>query len=332
MPPDDMVRFTSGQARVSELVDLVLLQLLTAGQRPAPRAAARRRRNAHLHKGNPPRAGENVEKRKEACWRAQVRVSAMEEKWFNAVASDKRSVVSLLLDDGADVNARLSPSLRTALHVAIDMNMEALVDQLLTVPNINVNIADVNGLTPLHLAASFGHTTIVEKLLAHGAAVDAVDSNGLSSLHSATFFGRLPACDALIAKGANSGLVSKGGKTALSLAEDSGNFLLVGLLKKNTKSGSAREDELPPLEPMRVVADDMPALERAGESAASKFEAKAKPVAAKKETKKSEEKPAVISSEIVGVNADTMWTPTDTYSSLKKKLDLANAIIGKLKK
>jgi multisubunit Na+/H+ antiporter MnhE subunit len=42
-------------------------------------------------------------------------------------------------------------------------------------------------------------------------------------------------------------------------------------------------------------------------------------------------KKAEISSEIVDINSDTQWTPTDTYGSLKRKLELANQIIAQLK-
>jgi ankyrin repeat protein len=46
------------------------------------------------------------------------------------------------------------------------------------------------GWTPLHLSTYFGHRSVAEQLLAHGADVNAVNDAGDTPLHKAAFIGR----------------------------------------------------------------------------------------------------------------------------------------------
>ena len=62
--------------------------------------------------------------------------------------------------------------------------------------------------------------------------------------------------------------------------------------------------------------DDMPALEPTGPQ----------------QTQVQPQRPREqLTTEVVDIDADTQWTPTDTYGSTKKKLELANRIIEQLK-
>lgn len=49
----------------------------------------------------------------------------------------------------------------TALHLATQGNFEQLVGQLLALPDISPNVADADGLTPLHWAATKGRVPSV---------------------------------------------------------------------------------------------------------------------------------------------------------------------------
>ncbi|CAN0222853.1 unnamed protein product, partial [Ectocarpus sp. 4 AP-2014] len=57
------------------------------------------------------------------------------------------------------------------------------------------------GRTPLHRAASAGHTEVVLRLLAHGVAVDSTDSRRATPLHLAARGGHSGAAQALVREG-----------------------------------------------------------------------------------------------------------------------------------
>lgn len=80
-----------------------------------------------------------------------------------ATAHDREDVVELLLEYGADVNAR-SDGGWTPFHNACDQGCEKIVRVLLDA-GADFNSQLLNGMTPLHLAAQTGHTDVVKCLL-----------------------------------------------------------------------------------------------------------------------------------------------------------------------
>lgn len=100
-----------------------------------------------------------------------------------AIVGRHPSVVVLLLDAGADANAR-EPPLGPALHAA------ALTGQADTVRRLIAAGADVHAVdewqtTALHAAARVGSLTAVEALLAADANPHALDAHGRAPLHHA---------------------------------------------------------------------------------------------------------------------------------------------------
>lgn len=81
-----------------------------------------------------------------------------------------------------------------------------------------VNDRGTLGLTPLHLAAWYGHTDVVELLLRNGAQVDAKDKRGMTPLYWAAAEGNKQTVQLLIAEGANANAKDNDGKTALDRA------------------------------------------------------------------------------------------------------------------
>jgi hypothetical protein len=73
------------------------------------------------------------------------------------------SIVKLLLDNGADVNARIGKG-PTSLHLAAEGNYEYIAKLLLS-HGADVNIGDIEDLTPLHYAAEDGRINIVKLFL-----------------------------------------------------------------------------------------------------------------------------------------------------------------------
>ncbi|XP_010222738.1 PREDICTED: receptor-interacting serine/threonine-protein kinase 4 [Tinamus guttatus] len=83
-----------------------------------------------------------------------------------ASRSGHLATTKLLVEGGADVLAR-GPSNRTALHLAAENGHSEVVEELVSLGNIDVS--DEEGFTALHLAVRGGHTKAVEALLKHGA-------------------------------------------------------------------------------------------------------------------------------------------------------------------
>ncbi|KAH7173109.1 hypothetical protein DER46DRAFT_596919 [Fusarium sp. MPI-SDFR-AT-0072] len=86
-----------------------------------------------------------------------------------------RVIVKLLLEEGADIEAKDSQFGRTPLSWATGNGHEAIV-KLLLEKDANVESKDKYGWAPLSLAAENGHEAIVKLLLEKGANVEAKDS------------------------------------------------------------------------------------------------------------------------------------------------------------
>lgn len=76
----------------------------------------------------------------------------------------------------------------TIVHLAASKGDERLIRNLLA-RNLNFQIRNNHGFTPLARAARRGHRKIVEQLIAAGAKVDELDNRGLTALHCAAYPG-----------------------------------------------------------------------------------------------------------------------------------------------
>ena len=98
----------------------------------------------------------------------------------DAVRFARMKIVRLLLDNGAEVNARAEHG-GTALQSAAALENEEIVRLLLekgASPNGITTSSSVNCDTPLHVAARTGNFTIVSLMLETGADIQARDKNG----------------------------------------------------------------------------------------------------------------------------------------------------------
>ena len=73
-------------------------------------------------------------------------------------------VVSILQSHKGDPNLPLGPGGGGPLHQAVGAGHAHLVTLLLSHPNIDPNMADSAGVTPVHLAASQGRDKIVRMM------------------------------------------------------------------------------------------------------------------------------------------------------------------------
>lgn len=125
-------------------------------------------------------------------------------------------MVVLLLKRGADVNVVNAQDGKTALYHAARQSNLCLM-QMLIARGAKVNVADHEGVTPLHQAA-WNDEDCTRLLLDHGAKMDVQDSTGQTPLHAAVIIRRVETVQLLLERGANPNLRSKKGETPLLLA------------------------------------------------------------------------------------------------------------------
>jgi ankyrin repeat protein len=131
-------------------------------------------------------------------------------------------ITKYLIEQGCDVN-ELCEMLYTPLHYAvIDNNI--LIAHLLLENKANINLQNISGDTPLHIAKT---TEMVELLINYGADVNACDVNNSTPLHICK---SVEIAKVLIDKGANVNATNKYGNSPLHLID---NIEIIKLLIKN---------------------------------------------------------------------------------------------------
>lgn len=119
------------------------------------------------------------------------------------------------------------------------------VAAILSMDNRLTRVLDADGWTPLHLAAHYGHTDVVETLLANNADVNARSGNAMRNqpLHAAAAGRRVEAARLLIESGADVNGTQAGGFVPLHSAAQNGDLALVQLLLSRGADVNARSDD-----------------------------------------------------------------------------------------
>jgi len=143
-----------------------------------------------------------------------------------AVSEKNAAEVQLLLDAGADPNARYTDTagkLRKAPAVqfaAANGSVEML--RLLAKAGADLNAADATGLTPLMAAAFMGHTDVIDALLKAGAALEGRDEAGYTALTFASNAGKAAVVKHLLAAGADANARDRDDSTPIMFAAQAG--------------------------------------------------------------------------------------------------------------
>jgi uncharacterized protein len=170
------------------------------------------------------------------------------EDFFIAIKRDDGRAVKSLLARGFDPNTR-DPEGQHGLYLALREPSPDAAQALLEAPKLDVNIlnakgesplmiavikgqqdvagqliekgADVNktGWTPLHYAATTGHTGLIAMLIENHAFIDAESPNGTTPLMMAAMYGSIDAVKLLLAEGADTTMKNQQGLTAIQFAQ-----------------------------------------------------------------------------------------------------------------
>lgn len=144
-------------------------------------------------------------------------------------------------DSPGSNSPKVSPAAQPATSGAVTSTCESLehvvasgqvsdLESLLETKPDPVNCRDTRRWTPLHYAAFNGQTTMIQTLVAHGAAVDATDKDGATPLHVAASSGHADAIEALLQSGARLNALDHYGDTPLQNAASAGSVSATDVL------------------------------------------------------------------------------------------------------
>lgn len=119
---------------------------------------------------------------------------------------------------------------RTTLSIVAELGNDAMLWTLIEDDSSKVNLADIDGRTPLSYAAGNGHTLTVDHLLENGGFADVADINKRTPLSWAAASGHISTSQLLLDNNANPNSRDVDGKTPLIYACANGHKELVAQL------------------------------------------------------------------------------------------------------
>ncbi|XP_068211652.1 transient receptor potential cation channel subfamily A member 1-like [Palaemon carinicauda] len=140
----------------------------------------------------------------------------------------------LLLEKGASPIEPCSGGL-TPLHLAADKGSTSVCEVLLSKKEVQVSQENDSKVTPLHMAALHGSTDVCQMLIRRGARLTAVDAEGRTALHVASAEGHANVVKFLSKKGLSSKLRDDTGSCALHLAAAKGSIKCCEVLVSSAK-------------------------------------------------------------------------------------------------
>ena len=170
---------------------------------------------------------------------------------FTATQGNCHEIVELLVRRGANVNLGLLDDTTPLSLAAFKGNIE-VVKQLLRASDIRVNQRTKEDTSALFYASQQGHIGVVELLLNKGADPEVADQNGVAPLHIACLLGRTDVIRALLNAGADMENTLDKEYTPYRLARIGGHREIIHLIegRRRDKKGQALEGHAsPPIVP-----------------------------------------------------------------------------------
>ena len=138
---------------------------------------------------------------------------------YSAASTNNPRAISILERAGADVNSISVHNNGTAIHIASHYGWDDVIDRLIEY-GAAADRKDAQGETPLHKASASGWPSTVAKLIGYGLSINDTNKFDETPLHRASFFGSYRAISELMRHGAAAGVNNrdKFGDTALHKA------------------------------------------------------------------------------------------------------------------
>lgn len=149
--------------------------------------------------------------------------------------------VRMLVEAGAEVNSKQSEG-RTPLYQAASLGNGLATVRFLLDKGADPNVATMIGLTPLMAAANRGDSELIRLLIARKAKVDARAGTGGTALIAAAASGEPAAVKLLLEAGADANAATKKKETALAAAATAGAEESVKLLLARGAQANVRDD------------------------------------------------------------------------------------------
>lgn len=149
------------------------------------------------------------------------------EKMCSVLVEGNLESLKRCFAEGADANARNILDWSTTLHVAAQgSNLEVM--RALIAKNVNIDVLDIDGQSPVHAAATAGRDSVVKFLVGEvGCSVDHADNHGRTPLHLAVTKGHEQTVLTLLSLGAKPNVKDHAYQTPLHYAVQNNNSKLV---------------------------------------------------------------------------------------------------------
>ncbi|XP_054280430.1 putative ankyrin repeat protein RF_0381 isoform X2 [Macrosteles quadrilineatus] len=154
-----------------------------------------------------------------------------------AFLHDNAEILDLLLSKAAP-----KTSWQTPLHTALENNNPQQLEFFLALSPSVINVQDLNGNSPLHIAVMKNNCKALEELIRKGAIIDLPNSQGQTALHLAVEEGCVPVIDELLRLGANININNKEGKSPLHIAVSKKVLSVVAKLVQSGADLEARDN------------------------------------------------------------------------------------------
>ena len=171
-------------------------------------------------------------------------IDDFESKFYEArLNGDTKSCLEFLLNHSKELDTKAMNEKGILLLVVKNDNTE-IVSELLKL-NLDVNIKNSDGETPLSIASKLGNLTVVNLLLENGAKINVKDSEyGETALHKAVWNGNVEIVETLLANGANGNIKdNQEGWTPLHVAVYTNNLKVVKTLLKYQAGINIRDND-----------------------------------------------------------------------------------------